>query len=153
MVIEATDNSLNAKHAENMMDYKELIQINSKNATKGEIINLNKSFEQLKVKYPSLSFDDLKILEFECLLHAADISNPTKIKKLFLDWSLRIYEELCLQSKEINSIDKTKEIDCIGKDEKKFRNSQLQFFEYVVEVFFRPFCEVFGNLNYLCSNY
>ena len=85
IVIEATDNSLNAKHAENMMDYKELIQINSKNATKGEIINLNKSFEQLKVKYPSLSFDDLKILEFECLLHAADISNPTKIKKLFLD--------------------------------------------------------------------
>lgn len=70
-----------------------------------------------------------------------------------MDWSLRIYEELCLQSKEINSIDKTKEIDCIGKDEKKFRNSQLQFFENVVEVFFRPFCEVFGNLNYLCSNY
>ena len=156
MVILATDNSLNAKHAEMMMAYKEIIQLKSI-VTIQDIINLNTRLfmkeQSSKVEYPNLSIDEIKLLEFEWFLHAADISNAAKKKDIFLAWSFRINEEICFESIEINSFDETKDINCIGDDEDKFRKSQLQFFENIIEVFFRPLCEVFDYLNYLCFNY
>ena len=90
---------------------------------------------------------------FECLLHGADISNPTKNKDLMITWSDKINEEFWEQSKEIHFLDESKEINCVGNDEKKFRESELSFCKNIVEVFFKPFCQVFESLNYLCENY
>lgn len=58
--------------------------------------------------------------------------------------------EFCEQSKEVHQLDRTKEINCVGNDDQKFREQELSFFEYVVNIFFTPFCDVFKDLNYLC---
>lgn len=155
MVILATDNSLNSKHAEMIKEYKEIIQ-NKQNVSTQNIINLNIRLLENNLsqnKYPDISIDELKLLEFSWFLHAADISNATKKKDIFLTWSIRINEENCLEGIEIHSFDETKEINCVLDDEQKYKKSELQFFEYIIEAFFRPFCEVFDYLDYLCVNY
>ena len=80
-------------------------------------------------------------------------SNPTKNKDLMITWSYKINEEFCEQSKEIHFFDETKDINCIGDDEKKFREIELSFFKNIIEIFFKPFWEVFQGLKYLCENY
>ena len=132
--IYGTDNSLNKKHSEDLLKYKDIMTIKSINLT-------------------NETLDEVKLIMFECLLHGADISNPTKSKDLMLTWSNKVNEEFCEQSNEIHSLDETKEIYCVGNDNKKFKESQLSFFINIVEVFFKPFCEVFNSLNYLCENY
>ena len=132
--IYGTDNSLNKKHAEDLLKYKDIMMIKSINLT-------------------NETLDEVKLIMFECLLHGADISNPTKNKDLMIIWSNKINEEFCEQSKEIHSLDETKEINCVGNDIKKIKESELSFIKNIVEVFFKPFCEVFKNLYYLCENY
>ena len=155
--IYATDNSFNKNHAENMIHYKDIMKLNSYISSK-EIININISLYenyQFKDNYPNLTIDDIKIIMYECLLHAADISYPTKNRDIFITWSLRYQLEFCEQSKEIHSIDETQEINCPENDTKITTKSKSDnpFFKNVIEVFFFPFCEVFGNLNYICNNY
>ena len=132
--IYGTDNSLNKKHAEDLEKYKDMINLK-------------------EINFINETIDEIKLIMFECLLHAADISNPTTYKDLFIYFSDKLNEEFCEQSKEIHSIDQTKEIDCVGNDDKKFKESELSFINYVVDVFFKPFCNVFEQLNYLCENY
>ena len=132
--IYGTDNSLNKKHAEDLEKYKDMIN-------------------HKEINFINETIDEIKLIMFECLLHAADISNPTRYKYLFIYFSDKLNEEFCEQSKEIHSIDQTKEIDCVGNDDKKFKESELSFINYVVDVFFKPFCDVFEQLNYLCENY
>ena len=134
IAIYATDNSLNQKHIEDLIKYKNIMNMKSMNSTNED-------------------FDKVKLIMFECYLHASDISNPTRNKELFIIWSDKINEEICEQSKEIHSFDKTKEIICVENDDKKFRDSGLLFFKNVIEIFFIPFCEIFEHLNYLCENY
>ena len=101
--IYGTDNSLNKKHAEDLEKYKDMINLK-------------------EINFINETIDEIKLIMFECLLHAADISNPTRYKDLFIYFSDKLNEEFCEQSKEIHSIDQTKEIDCVGNDDKKFKN-------------------------------
>ena len=153
--IYGTDNSLNKVHAEDMITYKDIMKLKS-NISAKEIININISLflnSKFRENYTDSAIDNIKLMMFECFLHAADISNPTKNRDLFLIWSDKYYLEFCEQSKEIHSFDETKEIICVGDDDQKFRELQKPFFENIIEVFFFPFCDVFDNLNYLCDNY
>lgn len=155
MAIYGTDNSINKKHAEDIITYKDIINTNSINLAKEKIkssINLNIN-TNMKNDYANQAIDDIKLTIFGAFLHAADISISTKSRYYFIIWSDRISEERCEQSKEIHSIDQTKEINCIGKDEEKYRESVNKFFENIGDIFFIPFCEVFSNLNYLCEYY
>ena len=133
IAIYGTDNSFNKKHAEDLEKYKYIMNLN----------NINFIYETL---------DEFKLIMFECFLHAADISNPTKNRDLFITWTDKVNEEFCEQSIEIHSIDKTKEINCVGNDDTKFKESELSFFKYVIDIFYLPFCGVFEQLNYLCEN-
>ena len=107
----------------------------------------------LKSNLNNHTIDDTKLLIFECFLHAADISGSTKNLDYFITWADKVLLEFCEQSKEVHSLDETKEINCVGNDDKKFRENELSFFNNVVQVFFKPFCEVFEYLNYLCINH
>ena len=121
MAIYGTDNSINKKHAEDIITYKDIINTNSTNLAKEKIkssINLNIN-TNMKNDYANQAIDDIKLTIFGAFLHAADISISTKSRYYFIIWSDRISEERCEQIKEIHSIDQTKEINCIGKDEEK----------------------------------
>ena len=131
LVIYGTDNSLNKKHAEDMKLYKDIIKSND--------IKLNNQI-----------IDDIKLMIFGCFLHGADISGSTKNFDYFITWADKVLIEFCEQSKEVHSLDETKQINCVGNDDKKFRENELSFFDNVVNIFFEPFCEVFEYLNYLC---
>ena len=131
LVIYGTDNSLNKKHAEDMKLYKDIIKSND--------IKLNNQI-----------IDDIKLMIFGCFLHGADISGSTKNFDYFITWADKELIEFCEQSKEVHSLDETKQINCVGNDDKKFRENELSFFDNVVNIFFEPFCEVFEYLNYLC---
>ena len=131
--IYGTDNSFNKKHAEDLEKYKYIMNLNN-------------------INFINETLDEVKLIMFECFLHAADISNPTKNRDLFITWTDKVNEEFCEQSIEIHSIDKTKEINCVGNDDTKFKESELSFFKYVIDIFYLPFCGVFEQLNYLCEN-
>ena len=131
LVIYGTDNSLNKKHAEDMILYKEIIKSND-------------------IKLNNQTMDDIKLMIFDCFLHGADISGSTKNFDYFITWADKVLIEFCEQSKEVHSLDETKQINCVGNDDKKFRENELSFFSNVVNIFFEPFCEVFEYLNYLC---
>ena len=133
IAIYGTDNSFNKKHAEDLEKYKYIMNLNN-------------------INFINETLDEVKLIMFECFLHAADISNPTKNRDLFITWTDKINEEFCEQSIEIHSIDKTKEINCVGNDDTKFKESELSFFKYVIDIFYLPFCGVFEQLNYLCEN-
>ena len=131
--IYGTDNSFNKKHAEDLEKYKYIMNLNN-------------------INFINETLDEVKLIMFECFLHAADISNPTKNRDLFITWTDKVNEEFCEQSIEIHSIDETKEINCVGNDDTKFKESELSFFKYVIDIFYLPFCGVFEQLNYLCEN-
>ena len=131
LVIYGTDNSLNKKHAEDMILYKDIIKSND-------------------IKLNNQTIDDIKLMIFDCFLHGADISGSTKNFDYFITWADKVLIEFCEQSKEVHSLDETKQINCVGNDDKKFRENELSFFSNVVNIFFEPFCEVFEYLNYLC---
>ena len=133
--IYGTDNSLNKQHSENLIKYKNIMNMNS-----NYLVN-------------EKDIDNIKLIMFECFLHGADISNPTKETDYFIEWSDRINEEFCEQSKEAHSYDKNVQINCFDKKDNKRLESNLSFFTNVFEVFFKPFCEVFQHLNYLCKIY
>ena len=133
IAIYGTDNSFNKKHAEDLEKYKYIMNLNN-------------------INFINETLDEVKLIMFECFLHAADISNPTKNRDLFITWTDKINEEFCEQSIEIHSIDETKEINCVGNDDTKFKESESSFFKYVIDIFYLPFCGVFEQLNYLCEN-
>ena len=65
LAIYGTDNSLNNKHAEDLVTYKEIIKINSINLAKEKIkenINLNIN-SSMKENYINEAIDDIKLWE------------------------------------------------------------------------------------------
>jgi len=155
IAIYGTDNSLNKKHAEDMVLYKDIINANSINASK-EMISNNMKIHLNSIQKENNTnqvLDEIKLIVFECFLHGADISGSTKSIEYFITWSKKVLVEFCNQSKEVHQLDKTKEINCVGNDDQKFREEEFSFFEYVVDIFFTPFCDVFKDLNYLCINH
>ena len=155
IVIYGTDNSLNKKHAEDMILYKDIINADSINLSKEMILNNMKFFVNSNQKENNTNqiLDEIKLIVFECFLHGADISGSTKNFEYFITWAKKVLDEFCEQSKEVHQFDKTKEINCVKNDSQKFREEELSFFEFVVDIFFTPFCDVFKDLNYLCINH
>ena len=107
LVIYGTDNSLNKKHAEDMILYKDNIKSND-------------------IKLNNQTIDDIKLMIFDCFLQ--DISGSTKNFDYFITWADKVLIEFCEQSKEVHSLDETKKINCVGNYDKKFRENELSFF-------------------------
>ena len=83
----------------------------------------------MKRNYINQIIDEIKLIVFNCFLFLADNSITTiKDRNYFIEWSDKIAEESCLQSIEIHSIDKSKEINCvISHTVNVFKN----FFQFV----------------------
>jgi len=156
LVIYGTGSSNTEKHSKDILTYKDVINMKSLDLIKGKIkkdINF-KINNIMKRYYINQVIDDIKLTVFNCFLFMADNSITTiKDRKYFIEWSDKIGDESCQQSIEIHSIDKSKEINCIGNDDEKFRLSLKKFFESIGDVYFISFCDVFNNLKYLCQNY
>ena len=156
LVIYGTGSSYTEKHSHDILTYKEVINMKSIDLIKGKIKkDINYKINNImKRNYINQIIDEIKLIVFNCFLFMADNSITTiKDRHYFIEWSDKIGEESCLQSIEIHSIDKSKEINCIGNDDEKFRLSLKKFFESIGDIYFISFCEVFNNLKYLCQNY
>ena len=83
------------------------------------------------------------------LIHAADISNPTKPFNIYLKWAKLVVEEFCQQG------DKEKALGLVctcDRKKVKLNTNQIGFIDYVVEDFVSSFVKIFPSLKFLHDN-
>ena len=83
------------------------------------------------------------------LIHAADISNPTKPFNIYLKWAKLVLEEFCQQG------DKEKALGLVCTSDRKkvkLNTNQIGFIDYVVEDFVSSFVKIFPSLKFLHDN-
>lgn len=85
------------------------------------------------------------------LIHASDISNPTKPFNIYSKWADRVMEEFFLQG------DKEKELNLpcsflCNRDTVNIPNAQLGFIDGIVFPFFETLTDIFIGLEYLVEN-
>ena len=83
------------------------------------------------------------------LIHAADISNPTKPFNIYLKWAKLVLEEFCQQG------DKEKALGLVctcDRKKVKLNTNQIGFIDYVVEDFVSSFVKIFPSLKFLHDN-
>ena len=83
------------------------------------------------------------------LIHAADISNPTKPFNIYLKWAKLVVEEFCQQG------DKEKALGLVCTNDRnkiKLSTNQIGFIDYVVEGFVSSFVQIFPSLKFLHDN-
>lgn len=136
--INSTDNAFNTEKANFLNEYKEIIKLNDITEIETKLVN-------------KISLDELKIKVLGCLLHAGDLSNPTKNYNDFIIWGLRVNQETCNQSEDEIKYNFATISSC-NKDGKDFYNGEKFFVENIVKIFYDPLCEGFPSLNYLCQN-
>ena len=96
--------------------------------------------------------DETKKMAMTAMLHAADISNPTKATEIYVEWSNRVNQEFCSQHlEEISLAEKWTNYKCVN-NVNDFANGQKGFFKFVVNQFYPSFCEAFIDLEKLCVN-
>ena len=83
------------------------------------------------------------------LIHAADISNPTKPFNIYLKWAKLVVEEFCQQGDK----EKALGLECTcDRTTVKFNKNQIGFIDYVVEGFVSNYIKVFPSLKFLHDN-
>ena len=83
------------------------------------------------------------------LIHAADISNPTKPFNIYLKWAKLVVEEFCQQG------DKEKALGLVCTNDRnkiKLSTNQIGFIDYVVQGFVSSFVQIFPSLKFLHDN-
>ena len=83
------------------------------------------------------------------LIHAADISNPTKPFNIYLKWAKLVLEEFCQQG------DKEKALGLVCTSDRKkvkLNTNQIGFIDYIVEDFVSSFVKIFPSLKFLHDN-
>ena len=83
------------------------------------------------------------------LIHAADISNPTKPFNIYLKWAKLVLEEFCQQG------DKEKALGLVCTSDRKkvkLNTNQIGFIGYIVEDFVSSFVKIFPSLKFLHDN-
>jgi len=83
------------------------------------------------------------------LIHAADISNPTKPFNVYLKWAKLVVEEFCQQGDK----EKALGLECTCDRKTVILNkNQIGFIDYVVEGFVSNYIKVFPSLKFLHDN-
>ena len=140
--INSTDNSFNAEKATFLTEFKDVITADTADNAKKQLQSLSNN---------NLEIDDVKIIVFGCLLHAVDLSNPTRDYDLFIVWSVKVAHESCNQNKDEVKYGFEKVTSC-NKNEAEFYSGENYFVEKIVKLFYDPFCLAFPLLDYLCTN-
>ena len=124
----STDMSGHSKHINFM---KKIIEANKKNLNKNDTNNNNNQ-----------EFLDL-------LVHAADISNPTKPFPVYLKWAKLVLEEFFQQGDR----EKALGLPCSNdRNTVKLNLSQVSFIDYVITPFISPYITIFPKLKFLQDN-
>ena len=85
----------------------------------------------------------------DLIIHAADISNPTKPYHIYLKWAKLVLEEFFEQGDR----EKTLGIPCSNDRKKvKLNLSQMSFIDYVVGPFISLYVTIFPKLKFLQDN-
>jgi hypothetical protein len=83
------------------------------------------------------------------LIHAADVSNPTKPFNIYFKWAKLVVEEFCQQGDKEKALGL--ECTCDRKTVNLSKN-QIGFIDYVVEEFVSNYIKVFPSLKFLHDN-
>ena len=140
--INSTDNAFNGEKAEFLEKYKDVIKAKTVDKVKKKLDKLSDN---------NLDIDEVKIIVLGILLHAVDISNPTKDYDLFIVWSVKVSAESCNQYNDEVKYKFTKFTSC-NKNETEFYAGEKYFLENIIKVFYDPFCNAFSVLEDLCTN-
>ena len=83
------------------------------------------------------------------LIHASDISNPTKPFNVYLKWAKLVVEEFCQQGDK----EKALGLECTcDRKTVNLNKNQIGFIDYVVEGFVSNYIKVFPSLKFLHDN-
>lgn len=145
-----------AKHKKHIEFIKEVMipVFEGSNMENANVMNNFKDIpkETLK-KFGINSYTDFVIKCLECLVHAADISNPTKEFDIYIDWSQRVTTEFF----DEGALETSKGLKLCFTCPKKtgpcdFVNSQVGFINFVIRDFFEPLSQALPGLKFLYDN-
>ena len=87
----------------------------------------------------------------EIVIHACDISNPTKPFDIYTFWADRVIEEFWRQGDLEKSLGMSVSMNCDRETVTKAQ-SQIGFMNFIVCPFFASFAEIFNELEFLVEN-
>lgn len=117
-------------HSKHLIFMKKLIEMNNNNKNKNDNINYNQKYMDL-------------------IVHAGDISNPTKPFNIYIKWAKLVLEEFFQQGDR----EKVLGIPCSNDRKKvKLNLSQISFIDYVVAPFISLYITVFPKLKFFHDN-
>jgi hypothetical protein len=120
---------------------------------KRENFNINKgsNAEKIVENLDSISLTKTKQEFLNILIHAADISNPTKPFEVYSQWADKVMSEFFAQG------DKEKELGLpcsflCNRETVTIPNAQIGFIDGIVNPFFETLTNIFFGLDYLMEN-
>lgn len=87
----------------------------------------------------------------EIMVHACDISNPTKTFDLYSFWSTQVVEEFWRQGDKEKQLNLKVSMNCDRTTTTKAQ-CQIGFIEGIISPFFMSFVEIFPELSFLIEN-
>ena len=87
----------------------------------------------------------------EIVIHACDISNPTKPFDIYTFWADKVVEEFWLQGDKEKSLGLKVSMNCDRLTSTKAQ-VQVGFMDFIVGPFFTSFVEIFPELKFLTDN-
>lgn len=87
----------------------------------------------------------------EIIVHACDISNPTKPFDIYTYWADKVVEEFWMQGDKEKSLGLKVSMNC-DRDTTTKAQCQVGFMDFIVSPFFGSFAEIFPGLFFLVEN-
>lgn len=119
---------------------------------KKQIQNLeNNKLSQYIDKLETLDKYDTQIKYLKMLVHASDISNPTKPNSVYVKWAQKVIDEFFLQG-DLEFSQNKKISPLCDRKTVTLAKSQIGFIEGVVKPYFTCVCKVLNGIDFLNSN-
>ena len=122
-----------------------------KRRLQSENIKNGKNIDKLFLKNDPIHSYDLKIEFLSFILHAADISNPTKPLPIYKEWAQRCVEEFFKQGDLEKKMGMPISFNC-DRDTVSLPQSQLGFMDVIVTPLFKVLNEYFPQLSFTLDN-
>jgi hypothetical protein len=121
------------------------IRLQTENIKKGE------GLEQFLLKQDPINLYNLKLEFLSFIIHAADISNPTKPLPIYREWAQRCVEEFFKQGDLEKKLGLPISFNC-DRNTVSLPKSQLGFMDAIVSPLFTVFNEYFPQISFTLDN-
>ena len=121
------------------------IRLQTENIKKGE------GLDQFLLKQDPINLYNLKLEFLSFIIHAADISNPTKPLPIYREWAQRCVEEFFKQGDLEKQLGLPISFNC-DRNTVSLPKSQLGFMDAIVSPLFTVFNEYFPQLSFTLDN-